>query len=104
MAPVPKATRVMATGILPTATPATAIPGMVMAAVTTGQPIAPSTTAAMASLSLRLYRGYRPAYRLASYRGYRPAYRSASYRGYRPAYRPAVYGGYRSALRVAIRR
>src|SRR4249919_2946505 len=45
MAPVQKATRVMATAILPTATPATAIRGMVMAAATIGQPIAPSTMA-----------------------------------------------------------
>ena len=35
----------MATAILPTATPATAIRDMVMAAATTGQPIAPSTMA-----------------------------------------------------------
>ena len=43
MATVPKATRVMATAILPTTTPATAIRGMVMAAATIGQPIAPPT-------------------------------------------------------------
>ena len=43
----PYATRVMATAILPTATRATAIRGMVMAAATTGQPIAPSTMAAI---------------------------------------------------------
>ena len=37
----------MATAILPKATPATAIRGMVMAAATIGQPIAPPTMAAI---------------------------------------------------------